>query len=254
MICKLCLEEKPLLKKSHIIPNFMYKGIFGQEKKIVQINTDNLEKKSTLFSGIYDKNILCSSCDNEIIGKLETYASLILYGHGNPNKRKHIRTERIKAPDGLLSIRFHNLDYTKMKLFFLSILWRSHISKQDFFKAVDLGNYQEKLRKMILNNDAGNDDDFEVVLAAIESDGSRPYRSIIDPRRMTLEGNTWYVFHINQVFYHFNVSSYNKMPIFEKGIIKKDGVMDVAVLSNQFARGYFDSFVGKSIYVKNNIK
>lgn len=232
----------------------MYKGLFGQAHKILHVNLDNLSTKSTVYTGIYDKYILCPSCDNEIISKLETYASSVLYGLGNMTMRKHIKTEKIISHDRLLSIRFHNLDYTKLKLFFLSILWRSHISNHDFFKTVDLGKYQEKLRLMILNNDAGNEDEFEVVLAAIESDGTRPYKSIIDPRRITFDGNTWYAFHINQVFYHFNVSSYNKMSIFEKGIIKRDGKMDIAILSNQYARGYFDSFVGKAIYMKSNIK
>jgi hypothetical protein len=54
--------------------------------------------------------------------------------------------------------------------------------------------------------------------------------------------------------YHFNVSPHNKMSIFEKGIIKKDGIMDIGIISNDFARGYFDSFMGKTILMKNNVK
>lgn len=254
MICKLCFKETPLLKKSHIIPKFMYKELFGQGHKIIHLKLDDLSKKSEVYSGMYDKYILCPTCDNEIISKLETYASSVLYGYGHPNMRKHIKTEKVLAHDGLPSIRFHNLDYTKIKLFFLSILWRSHISKHDFFNIVDLGNYQEKLRKMILNNDAGNEDEFEVMLASIESDKSRPYKSIIAPRRITDNGNTWYLFHINHIMYHFNISPRNKMSIFEKGMINKGGTMDVAILSGQFARGYFDSFVGKPIYMKSDIR
>ena len=55
---------------------------------------------------------------------------------------------------------FENVDKAKLKLFVLSILWRCSISKLSAFIDVKLGAYQEKIRKMVLNQDAGTSTDF----------------------------------------------------------------------------------------------
>jgi hypothetical protein len=75
--CKLCLQEKQLIKKSHIIPDFMYKDLFD-DKHAILLNTSNTKTRNTkiLFNGEYEGNILCESCDGKIIGGIyENYAS-----------------------------------------------------------------------------------------------------------------------------------------------------------------------------------
>lgn len=112
MICKLCLEEKQLIKKSHIIPDFMYKGIYDEKHKIVHINLENIKNKSHTYSGIYDKNILCANCDNEIISKLETYASNCVYFNGSLKSRSHIEIEKFEGNEDFVPfVRLKNLDY-----------------------------------------------------------------------------------------------------------------------------------------------
>ena len=34
-ICRLCLEEQALIKKSHIIPEFMYQDLFDENHKFI---------------------------------------------------------------------------------------------------------------------------------------------------------------------------------------------------------------------------
>lgn len=244
MICQLCLKDKILIKKSHIIPNFLYKGLFDEKHKIINVNLNNLNVKSFLQTGFNDSDILCADCDNVLISKHERYASNTIFGNHENLDIETFAGNAILVP----YIRFKNLDYNSIKLFFLSILWKSHISKNTFFKEVDLGaKYSEQLRQMILNNNAGREDNFEVVLIRPETDGSRPTKSIVAPRRIKDKGNTAYVFHINEIMYHFNISPHNKMSIFNTGIIKKDGILDIAIIKNVFAKGYFDSYMGKKI-------
>lgn len=244
MKCQLCLEDKNLIKNSHIIPNFMYKGLFGNGHKLANVNLQDVSKVTYQQTGFKDRDILCSNCDNAIIGKLERYASNYLYLPHNTIETEIIHGDAVYVP----SIRYKNLDYNTLKLFFLSILWKSHISQNYFFKEVDLGKkYAEKLRIMIFNNDAGKEDEFEVILVKIENKQSRLTQSIIQPRRLKDSGNTVYVYHINEIMYHFNVSNHSKMSMFDKGIIKKDGILDIAFLDNNFGNGYFNSFVGKEL-------
>lgn len=229
----------------------MYKGLFKEKHRLVNTNLNDLSEMSYMQTGFKESGLLCQKCDNEILSKMERYASNTIFGLSEKIDRQHFEDDGIHLP----FTRFSNLDYTTLKLFFLSILWRSHISKQRFFKEINLGaSYAEKIRKMLFENDPGREDEFEVVLIAVKSDGTRPYESLIEPRKLKVDGNTSYVFHINEIMYHYNVSSYNKGSLFEKGLIKKDGILDIAMLQDDFARGYFDSFVGKKLLLRSNIK
>ncbi|WET69723.1 hypothetical protein [Sphingobacterium sp.] len=71
------------------------------------------------------------------------------------------------------------------------------------------------------------------------------------PRKLKVDGGTSYIFHINEITYHFNISL--KQPLFEKGLIKLDGVLDIGVIGGDFARSYFDTYMGKPILMRNNI-
>ena len=61
MICQLCKEEKQLLKNSHIIPNFLYKGLYDEKHKIINVNLYNLEDMVVHQTGFKDKDILCAT-------------------------------------------------------------------------------------------------------------------------------------------------------------------------------------------------
>ena len=82
MKCKLCCIDKKLLKKSHIIPEFMYQDLFDEKHRIFEVlfKPDLQLQNKTRQSGVYDKDILCDKCDNKVLGSLERYASLALYG------------------------------------------------------------------------------------------------------------------------------------------------------------------------------
>jgi hypothetical protein len=61
-----------------------------------------------------------------------------------------------------------DVEYAKLKLFFLSLLWRAAVSKLFFFKKIMLEPLQEELRGMILKCDPGDTETFAVVLAKFE--------------------------------------------------------------------------------------
>ncbi len=81
MACKLCLNDEKLVKKSHIIPDFMYKDIFDKKHKLYEVTVTkdkDIIKDKLSQTGGYEEQILCQSCDNEVLGKLEGYASCVL--------------------------------------------------------------------------------------------------------------------------------------------------------------------------------
>ncbi len=253
MICKLCLQEKKLIGKSHIIPKFMYKDLFDEKHFIHSLNLDTLEPNKKLPDGIYERNILCSNCDNVVLGRLENYASKIIYGsNGGLAQNEYPKFEYRKSinENELKSILISNIDYTKFKLFLLSILLRAHFSKHDFFREIDLGIYADKIRKMILDGDAGEEHILETSLFYLKTNDVLA-KSIAMPRYLKQKGNSSYIFSINKILYFFNLSQTNKHPLVEKGHITKDDLMEVAVLTGEFANSFFDSFLGKKIRLRN---
>ncbi|RZJ76122.1 MAG: hypothetical protein EOO45_03405 [Flavobacterium sp.] len=234
----------------------MYNGLFDAKHKLNYVNYENPDRQQKLSTGIYDANVLCNQCDNEVLGKIESYVSIMIYG-GNPGKNNIPVFKKYKSKDGRLIITgIANIDYTKMKLFLLSILWRAHISKHNFFEEIDLGPHAEKIRKMIIENDPKDDDCYESALTILKQNPTRPYKSIIQPRRLKLKHNTIYVFYINGIMYHYNVSPIDKLSMFAKGRVCSNNTMQIPLLEGDLADGYFDQYLGKRIFnpIKESLK
>ena len=210
--CKLCMQEKPLLKKSHIIPDFFYvqAGLYNESHHIQKINVQKfLESKHISYvpTGIYDKEILCEKCDRNIIGKLETYGRTILFG--GSTKDKEIRCENFRNPnDGFSYSIFENVNYHKFKLFLLSILWRSAISKNELLKDVEIiENYLEDLRRMIYDGNPRKFNDFPIITGTYLMDVKVPADFIGQPIKSETEEGIIITFLLAGFVFAFNVQN-----------------------------------------------
>ena len=111
----------------------------------VKYQNDSKVKKPS--SGEYESGILCQECDNSILGSYETYGHNVIYGGTFKQGKKPICHNTVEADLTILNCR--NIDYSKLKLFYLSLLWRASISSRPMFKAVDLGTkYTDRIRQM----------------------------------------------------------------------------------------------------------
>lgn len=248
MQCKLCLQEKPLIKKSHIIPDFMYNGLFDEKHNIAQKDFVN-NRDSFPHSGIYDKFILCEKCDNEIIGNYETYAAKELF---KPTMHGFIEALKTKVSDfngNITSVTMSRIEYKKAKLFFLSILWRSSISSHPFFKSVNLEpTISEKIRKMLYTNASGRFDLFETSMLTFIPDGTRPYFSIGSPRMIPFKDKaSYYAFVINSFVIFTNISDDHKDEIFDNNSLNENGEMTIRILLKDYAQNVFDGLMGRDI-------
>ena len=151
--CRLCKEEKKLIKTSHIISDFLHEQLYDEKHRIIKFHPDELKKEnpkiSTPPSATYEGDILCADCDNKVIGKYESYVSKLL-------KNKLTDSKKVSCKESINSLKetvieVNNLDYKNIKLFLLSILWRSSISSKPEFTQVSLGPYEEKIRVQLLN-------------------------------------------------------------------------------------------------------
>ncbi|MCD4745063.1 MAG: hypothetical protein K8R58_02065 [Bacteroidales bacterium] len=184
--CNLCQQEKKLITKSHIIPEFFYReaGVYNEKHYMYKIETQRYLRTgevSYVPTGEYESEILCEDCDNNRIGELETYGSKVLYGGLSPEK--NIKFTNYRNPfDGFEYTIFENVDYKQFKLFLLSLLWRAAISKRKTFKEAQISiKNEEKLRKMIFTRDAGEINNFPIVILSYLRDNAAPTDLIAQP-------------------------------------------------------------------------
>ena len=213
--CRLCKQEKELIKKSHIIPNFMYQNLFDEKHRLRNFDTAALKGEGGRIdkpqSGIHEGGLLCSDCDGGIIGnRYESYASKTIFG-GELLTTEIPEIKKYKDPNGLEFSLISNIDYTRFKLFLLSILWRASISSKNFFQDINLGEkHEEIIRDMLYNVNPGDNDDYPIVPIFYLRDEKMP-EAIIEPSRgKTKDGANIYTFVMAGAFFVYFVNSKNK--------------------------------------------
>lgn len=150
--CRLCLKPE-ILCNSHVLPEFFYEQmrLYDHKHRVNILSTEPGKHRSLAQKGIREK-LLCEKCEGKL-SQWEDHARRVLYGG-----------ECIE-----ITTNEHNgiectIDYAKLKLFQLSILWRVGISTHDGFSSVDLGEHEESLRTMLLEETPGNTETYGCVI------------------------------------------------------------------------------------------
>jgi len=192
--CKLC-GSVGVLKESHVIPDFYIRGLehkrvtgkkgVSQPFSFVLSTLADLadEEGGAKQRGHWEKilgmkeYLLCGKCEQEF-SEYESYARLFLYGNTPPPLKKLPLGSRIAAPVGqagledLLDVRKVIVDYKRLKLFQLSILWRAGVAKGSFFEDVNLGSFHEmKLRNLLSTKNPGLDTDYACLMVDLQHNG-----------------------------------------------------------------------------------
>lgn len=162
-------------------------------------------------SGEYEAEILCRDCDGDLIGGYETYGRLALYAEENQAQDGPIPEHGV-TETGIPVTRITNLDYQKFKLFLLSILWRASISSRGFFRDVNLGPYEERIRTMILEGDPGRAEDFPILMMSWLADDSISHDFVGQPGINRATQGIRYVFPIAGITYVYHVSPNSMLP------------------------------------------
>jgi len=221
MTCKFCQQDKKLIE-AHIIPRSFHEPLKegGQTPLIITSKEGVFPKKSPI--GIYDKEILCEECERKF-SPWDDY--------GNKFLTQELQEERYLINNGeYLAYNFGQCDYVNLKLFFLSVLWRAAVSKQQLFRQVKLGPYEEKLRQLILNNDPGEVSDFSVALSKFDAPANET--GILNPDRTTYDGVNHYRLYLGGYMAIIKVTNLPVPKVFEWLYIAPD--KDVFCIMREF--------------------
>jgi hypothetical protein len=203
-ICKLCLKEKELIRRSHIFPNFMYKGMPDEKGRMYVLSSDRPFKPKIAQSGSHEQYIFCADCDNHILGQLERSACNYLYN--KPFKTSSPDFRHIKVgPDATL-IQCNAIPYKEFKLFLLSLLWRASISAEALFGNFKLSaKVEEFLRSAIYEDAVVDESALPCIVGSCISNEVETDFVAVDPFRKGMVK-----FYINEFLYTFCPESWDE--------------------------------------------
>ena len=218
----------------------MHSGLYDEQHKLykVPMSFDKITSKK-ISTGEYDTNILCAECDNKI-SDYETYFSKVMYGGSLLGMKKY------KDNDGLIFTEIINLDYTKTRLFFLSLLWRASITTRPNFFDVKLTKFSEdKIRDMIFNEDPGEPFEYGCSLITFIDHSNIESGIIASPRRNI--HNSQFIFMIHGFYYTFYIDNHIPDAV-KKHILDKGGKMDILHVPEFKAKQLLNDFLGANIF------
>ena len=199
--CKLC-GVVTKLHNSHIIPNFFYKRMEDEKGNRNRYLAFGRHVKMHHRQGGTKEKLLCVDCEREF-SVYEKYVREVLYG----GFVQDIKIEQINKR----MIKVNNVDYNKMKLFQLSILWRASVSNHDFFSGVNLGPHEDRIHDMLINKNPGKADDYPCLILRIIDDKKKTLGDmIIDPTWNKYENHKSYQFIFGCFAWIYFVSSHKK--------------------------------------------
>lgn len=214
--CRLCGQTAPLCH-SHIFPDFF---IWSLEREKVTGKTGQAQRFSILKSSRADvvdgerqrgrwentvglkEYLLCAACENRF-SKNESYARNLLYVPIiYPLKKQVLGTSALPpgTSAGAYVIDVKNVtgvDYTKLRLFQLSVLWRASVAQGSFFQNVDLGPKHEPIiRALLLADNPGAPTQYTCPMIDLQHNGDGCEDFLPQPERLREEGSKQWMYRI----------------------------------------------------------
>ena len=211
--CRLCLQERPLLR-SHIIPEFMYEAIYDHKHRFMTFKVDGGRPKIEQ-KGIRE-DLLCAECEQRF-GDYETYVARIWRGQEQVSHRR----------EGKL-VTLEGVDYARLKLFQMSVLWRAGVSSDPFFAKVQLGPHQERLRSLLVSADPAEPERYGCLMFALALNDRPVFELIVQPTETHVDGCRLYRFVFGGMTWNHVVASHRSRmlsPLFAA----PDGVVRIVV-------------------------
>jgi hypothetical protein len=210
--CKLCQQHKTLIN-SHIFPEFFYKSLYDEKHRAVYLTSNPGEKERYLQKGLREY-MLCEECELRL-SKYERYAADILRSLDS-------------YPTIIDLYKNVTVDYKIFKLFQLSLLWRSGVSKREEFSQVALGPHEEILRDMILKEDPGMEYEYGCFMTTLKNrdDLDRISRY---PIRQKFDGHRCYRFLFCGIFWMFIVSSHSHNHPSREFFLQESGLLHIMI-------------------------
>ena len=215
--CRLCGREGPLCL-SHIMPRFLYRGL--QEGWTPRVEGPKL---GTLRPGQVKEYLLCGECEGQFQQWEQTAGT---FYHGICSLDAEALGEEVE---------FRGLNYQRLKLFYLSVIWRASVSCHTAMTPVSLGKREVLVETMVREANAGTTREFPVVGFVVRS--SQEYREslIAFPSKTRLCGMLAYCMYARGLAVYWMTSSQCWNRKIEERALREDGTWRLEASWNETA-------------------
>jgi len=208
MQCALCLEDRKLCN-SHIVPEFIFKRLKEEEGCFYVFRSSTNRFKS--FGKTFSEKLLCSQCET-LFSKWEGYA-------------KQFFADEIPLSGYARGDHFvlSGADYPRMKLFFMSLLWRFSVSTNPWMKGCSIGPHSERLRKHLLESDPLEPWRYGCTLTAVMVDRVHVPDLIAPPSAVRVDGHRCIRLVVGGYLLAYFVSGHMPSETHQKVVMQADG-------------------------------
>ncbi|ALO44896.1 hypothetical protein [Pseudohongiella spirulinae] len=211
-ICRLCKKENQL-QKSHIIPEFLWKGLYDESNTFFGITGTGPFGHRKLQKGLREP-LFCRACEQHFNDAFEKPF--------NKQWIKNTQMPKVWANDTLIWMQF---DYATFKLFHLSILFRAHVSSLPDFTVVDLGAHAERIRNMLTEENPGEVHEYPIFgYAILHPETKSPVQIVSSAQLSRIAGTHCYAMMYGGVEWYICVASH-RYKEFEKLALRSDGTI-----------------------------
>jgi hypothetical protein len=198
------------LRKSHVIPEFMFRPLYDEKHRFWRISNIPTKQNRIFQKGPREK-LLCEQCEQRL-SRHESYASDVFFGNA--------AVKPLRTPTGFL---FTDILYKPLKLFFMSLLWRLGTTSIRELKGAELGPYQERIRSLIAADDPADFSTFPAMVTALTFDRKHIPGLVVPPLHARIEGRRVWAVVISGYLFHFVVSNRKPEARFWGGFLHENG-------------------------------
>jgi hypothetical protein len=166
--------------------------------------------------GPYDPSILCGDCDRKM-GLWDDYAQELLL-------KRFSEASVLQLDQQKVCWLIEGFDYPRLKLFFVSLLWRASVSQHEFYKSFSVGPFEDQLRTMILNGEPGSSQNFAVILARF---GDSDITAMLSPHLEKFEGVSFSGFYLTGFLVYIKVDQSPTPSVFADYRMRESGPLIV---------------------------
>lgn len=135
--CRLCLQHRPLCD-SHALPNSLFNYVLRRNHGKLIVVADDASTPARYSTDTWEAELLCSKCEAKLNANYDAYGLAVFRGHKG-SVRLHSE-----------GVDFLNVDRRRLRMFFLSVLWRISVSSHPSYANIDLPfAWEEDLREAL---------------------------------------------------------------------------------------------------------
>lgn len=215
--CRLCLKDR-VLRNSHIVPEFLYGDLYNSKHQLIGIHGLGSKGWEVQQKGLREY-LFCDGCEQHINERFE-----------KPFRRIWAENCPLLDPWEAEDVHWIQVDYKEFKLFHLSVLFRAGVSTLPTFAEVTLGPHEGRLRRMLLEQDAGRVEQYPIFgYAVIHHKTKRIVQMVSKAQANKFGGRRCYGFMYGGVQWWIGVSSDTNHEL-QKVALRCDGQMPLAAI------------------------